>query len=159
MNVTLINPLFAAAREICQGMLKIPVTAGKPRLVRADERLWKLYQISALLRLSDGIKGVAAISFAERVALALASELAGEPLLCVNQECKDALAEVANRIVNSARQHLPAGLVMSPPKLALTSMLEFTFNAPTILVPFDASLGRFAVHVTFAANPKKVPAR
>ncbi|HVT80931.1 MAG TPA: chemotaxis protein CheX, partial [Phycisphaerae bacterium] len=126
IDIKYINPFLIAAKSICGDSLKMPPVIGKPRLLEEGERLWKSFQISAVVRLSNAVQGDVLVSFSERVAIVLASQLVGEHFETVDDFCRDALGEIANLIVGTAKRSLPTGLVaISPPEIVHTR--DFVF--------------------------------
>jgi chemotaxis protein CheX len=153
LPVQYINPFFQAARKICSDTIKVPVSAGPMRLRRTDERLWKLYPISATIRLNQAVQGSVSLSFAEPVALALAGGLAQTKFGSFDDDARDALGEVANLIVGSAKRDLPGGLVsISTPRILLSHELEFDAGIPTLILPFETAPGRFILQLTITCN-------
>jgi CheY-specific phosphatase CheX len=151
--VEYINPFFAATRQICGETLKIPVSTGKPRLCLVDERVWKLYQVSAVIHLNSAVEGVISLSFSEHVALALASALADTFFESLNADARDALGEVANLVVGTAKRNLPTELVtISPPQIVQTFEVQFPHGLPIIILPFEAAPGRFLMQLAMKQN-------
>ena len=154
--VAYVNLFLAAVKQICEQTLNMPVAAGKPKLKHEDDRLWKLYQIAAVIHLDGAVRGVVSVCFSETVALALASKLADEQFKAMNDDSRDALGEVANLIVGTAKRGLSGGLVtISTPKIMSTYKVE-ACTAPAILLPFETAAGRFVIQMAIAAAP--VPA-
>lgn len=159
LPVQYINPFFTATRRVCAETLKLPVTAGKPRLLKETERLWKLFQISAAVRLDQAVRGVIGLSFSEPVALALAGGLAQEVFPSLNADARDALAEAANLIVGSAKREIPDGLVtVSTPQVIPTHQLELPPGLPTIVLPFEMPCGRFVMQLSMLPTAATLPA-
>lgn len=155
IKVEYINPFLTATKDVCGTSMNMPIVTGKPRLVQEGERLWKQYQISAMIELSNAMKGFVLVSFSERIAMLLASQLAGETFASVNNDCKDALGEIANLIVGSAKRNLPTNLIsISTPKILQTQQVALPSTHPTILLPFDLEFGRFVLQIAMqpAAN-------
>lgn len=158
ISVEYINPFVNAAQHVCATAMKLPIVAGKPRLVEEGERLWKLYQVSAMIVLSEAVKGVVLVSFSERVAIALASQLAETNFTEIDNDCMDALREISNLIVGTAKRDLPSGLItISPPKIVETRQVVLPITHPTIILPFDISMGRFVVQVALEKTPLPKP--
>ena len=149
--VEYVNPFLAAVKTICEQTLKVSVRPGKPSLKHADERLWKLHPIAAVIRLGGAVQGEISLCFSESVALALGGGLAGEPFAELNDDSRDALGEVANLIVGTAKRGLPGGLVtISPPKIMATHKVEEP-TGPAILLPVETASGRFVIQMAIAA--------
>jgi chemotaxis protein CheX len=146
--VQYINPFFAATKKICGEVIKVPVSAGPLRLRKADERIWKLFPVSAVINLGGAVKGIISLSFSESVAMALAEGLAQEKFPSFDDNARDALGEVTNLIVGSAKRDLPGGLVtISTPKIVATHQVEVFAGIPSLLLPFESTPGRFVMNL------------
>lgn len=147
--VEYINPFYQAVQRICGETANVPVTTGKPRLLKPTERIWKLFGISAVIRLDSAVRGLVSLSFCESVALALASGLAQQTFEKLDADALDALGEVANLIVGTAKRDLPGELVtISTPQILATHRIEFPAGLPTVLIPFESSPGRFMMQLS-----------
>jgi CheY-specific phosphatase CheX len=156
INVSYINPFLAAAKNVCGISLNLPIVTGKPSLAVEGDRLWKVYGISAVVQLTDAVKGVVLVSFSEAAAIALASRFTGETLVSLNADCRDALGELANQIIGSAKVHLPTGLIsISTPKIVETREVALPPGRPILVLPFDTSVGRFVVQVAIESIQEK----
>lgn len=152
--VQYVNPFFVSARRICRETLKLPVAALPPRLREESERIWKLYPISVVIEVGGALRGLISLSLSAPVALALASGLAQQFFDEVDDDVRDALGEVANMMVGSAKRELPGGLVtVSPPHVMATHQIRFPAGLPTILLPFEAPPGRFMMQMSIFPNP------
>lgn len=146
--VEFVNPFFVAIQKICGETLKFPVTAGAPRLCREDERLWKLFAVSVSIQLSGAVQGLVSLSLSEPVAMAFASSLAMETFNKMDENARDAIGEVANLMIGSAKAELPGGLVkISTPQLTATHQVKYPQATPVLVLPFEAPPGRFVLQV------------
>ena len=153
LPVQFINPFFAATQKICVETLKFPISAGTPRLLGKGERLWKLFETSASIQLSGAVRGIVSLSMSEAVAVALASSLAGEVFPNLSADARDALAEVANLVIGSAKRDLPGGLVtISTPALTPTQALRYPTDLPVLVLPFESPSGRFVLQIAARAD-------
>jgi chemotaxis protein CheX len=151
MNVSYINPFLFATKSVFETMIKIPLTLGKPRL---KDRAEPNYAVSASIGISGSVTGTAVISFPQDVAIAVASGLAGSPHEALNQDCVDALGEVANMIAGSAKGNLPGG----PNSLSLPNVVlgqhrvAFPTGVPIIVIPCSTPAGEFVIEIGFRAT-------
>jgi chemotaxis protein CheX len=154
MNVAYINPFLSATKDVFQTMIKIPLTLGKPRL---KDRAEPSYAVSASIGISGSVTGTVVISFPQDVAIDVASGLAGTPLKALDQDCVDALGEVANMIAGSAKGRLTGG----PNSLSLPNVVlgqhrvAFPTGVPIIVIPCDTPSGQFAIEIGFRDNSPK----
>ena len=159
MNVAYVNPFITGTREVFDAMVKMPFQVGKPRLREPDERLHKLYSVSVVIGLSGAVSGVLVMSLAEPVALALATSLSDTPAQALDQDCFDALAEIANMIAGSAKKRLPQGQIsITVPTLLHTEDVIYPNGRPIIALPFDCPFGRFILEISMADVPPRAAA-
>src|SRR5690606_36159764 len=93
-----------------------------------------------------GPDGVVAGSFVQPVALAAAAALAGCTFQTLDDDCRDALGEIGNRLVGQAKTERPPGsATRSVPRVSPTTEVAFPQDAPVLLVPFDTPVGRFLI--------------
>jgi chemotaxis protein CheX len=151
MNVAYINPFLAATADLFSKMIKVPLTVGKPSLRRHDDRLFKLYRLSAVMDVSGHVEGRIVISFAQPVAFALAEALAGRKFGKIDEDLIDALAEIGNMVVGGARARLPRAkdIKIAVPEVLGTNQVQYPESMPVIVIPFDTATGRFIVEVAF----------
>lgn len=158
MDVAYINPFIKATAQLFATMINVPLKLGKPSLRRPADRLYKLYTISAAIRLSGSVSGQIVISFAQPVALTLCSALAGKRFERIDEDVSDALGEIANMIVNGAKPGLPnaKGVKITTPTVMNASAVMHGVNDVVIIIPFDTAAGRFiietALHTTAPAQ-------
>lgn len=146
-----IRAFAGSTHELFQTMVRMPLTAAKPRLKEPGERTYKLYKISTLITLAGNLSGTVWISFSEAVALALATALSGEQYPALNEDARDALGEIANMIVGSAKRALAEGPIsISTPTVQPTQDINYPSQGPIILIPFDTAVGRFIIEVLLA---------
>ncbi len=161
MKVAFINPFILAVRSVIDTMVHVPVSIGRPYVRRPKDQPNRCYRVSAVIKLSGAVTGQVALSLSESVALALSSGLAGSQHSELNNECLDALAEIASMIAGSAKKEFPGGLVsMSVPSLVPTAKVVFPKASPIVVIPFDTGVGRFAIDIALwaaEAAPAQAP--
>jgi chemotaxis protein CheX len=146
-----INIFIEATGHVIKTMVHVPITLGTPRLRRDDDRLHKLYKVSAIIELSGKIRGLFVLNLSAPVALALATGISGTPQTAIDADTLDAIAEIANMIAGSAKQKLSTGaggpLSMTVPTLLNTGDVVYPQALPFIAIPFDCPNGRFLIEV------------
>jgi len=161
MDVSYINPFITATSQLFATMIQVQLTLGKPSIRKPDDRLFKLYRISAAIDLQGGVSGRVAISLSPQVAYALGGALAGRPFEKPDAELLDAIGEIANMIVGGAKTTLPDGgsVRISTPQVMATHLLEYPAGLPVIIIPFDTPAGRFVLETALrvAAKPASAP--
>jgi chemotaxis protein CheX len=154
MDVAYINPFIRGIREVFTSMVKIPFTIGRPSLKDHEQRLDRLFKVSAVIQLSGQTAGQVVLNLSEPVALALSSAIAGTQMTELNADCKDALAEITNMIAGSAKKELPGGQVtLEIPKVLDTGKVAYPPNQPVITMPLDTPSGRFLLEISLSRRP------
>ena len=146
MDVRFINPFIVSCRTVCDMMIHVPITLGKPYL--------RQYQgphmsVSAIIGFGGSITGSVVIRLSLPVAIALASGLIGAPIPGLNADGVDALGEIANMIAGHAKKDLPGGLAtLSVPSVILGDhKVEHPSGVPVIVIPCETPLGAFLIEV------------
>jgi hypothetical protein len=100
--------------------------------------------------LSGAVEGIVVIGISDRVATALVGGLTGSPCHQIDADAIDALGEVANMVVGSAKKNLPGGLsTISVPKVIKSpTQVPYPGGLPVITIPFDTAPGRFVIEVS-----------
>jgi CheY-specific phosphatase CheX len=143
-----VNAFVKSTKALFDSTLHTPMLISQPRLRVVGERSHKFFQITTLVRLSGSVQGCVWISYSEEVAIAMASALAQEKFTTLSADCRDALAEIGNMIVGSAKNDLAAGGVnISIPELLPTEKIEYQPRIPTISIPIDTASGRFVIEI------------
>ncbi len=137
MNVNYINPFLQGTKEVFDTMVQLPIVMNKPYLRRNAELK---YDVSVAIGISGAVTGAAIMSFPLDVAVA--SGLAQAVFKSFDQDCIDALGEIANMIAGSAKARLPGGqnklslpnVVLGQHRVALSS------GVPIIVIPCEVKL-------------------
>ncbi len=149
MDVAYINPFLRATRSVFDVMLHVPVRLSRPALRDPRDEASRAFRISAVIGLNGPVIGQVVLSLPRRVALAMASALAGTPITHFDADCHDALAEIVNMIAGGAKKDLPGGQVsLTIPTLIPTTEVVYPASLPILVLPFDSVLGRFIVEIT-----------
>lgn len=151
MNAAFIIPFVDAAKEVFNKMVRVPLTLGKPHLKNGEQ---PQFAVSATIGISGTVTGIVVLGFPQQVALDVAAALAGCPMTTIDQDCVDALGEVANMIAGSAKSRFPGGAnSLSLPNVTLGShRFSFPTGVPIILIPCDTPGGRFQIAVGFRGD-------
>ena len=148
MDVSYINPFIISTIETFQKMLK---SEAKPGQVMLKNETTYTYDVSGVIGLSGEAQGSICLSFPKLIALKVVSALVGSEIKIVGPEVADAIGEIANIIAGNAKQHLTQfNLSISLPKVIMGKdhKIASQRGVPTIVVPFDCSLGNFAMEVS-----------
>ena len=114
MDVRYINPFLAAVKNVFDTMIGIPFTLEKPNL---KQDLAPLFEISGIIGISGEVRGCVVISLSKGVALQLSSALLDEQLTEIDEDCTDAIGEIANMVAGDAKKDFPkVNTMVSVPK-------------------------------------------
>ena len=104
MDAAYIKPFVAAVENLFKTMLDLPFALEKPYIKKEPI---PQYEIAAIIGLSGGVSGCVVINMRESLALQLASELLDEELAELDDDCIDAIGEIANMIAGNAKTDFP----------------------------------------------------
>ena len=146
MDVRYINPFLTAIQNIFETMIDVPFKVGKPSIKKNPVTE---YELSGIIGLSGSVTGCVVVSLSKEVALELASELLGEELTAVNEDCTDAIGEITNMITGNAKTDFPvAGCSISVPSIIKGHhSVAFPSGIPVITIPCNAGSGKMAVDI------------
>lgn len=148
MDVSYINPFVVSTIETFKKMLN---SDAKPGQVQLKNDTTYTYDVSGVIGLSGEAQGSICLSFPKLIALKVVSALVGSEIKIIGPEVADAIGEIANIIAGNAKQHLTQfNLSISLPKVIMGKdhKIASQRGIPTIVVPFDCSLGNFAMEVS-----------
>jgi CheY-specific phosphatase CheX len=148
VDVNLINPFINAARGVFDTMVPLSLITGKPHVrPSSDQGVSRVFKITVVIRFHGSAEGFAVLNISEPVALALAGALSGAPVLKLDDAARDALGEIANLIVGSAKQFLSPDLTISVPQVMNSTEMSYPPQMPVVVIPFDTVAGRFVLEV------------
>jgi len=146
MDVKYINPFLASIKNVFDMMLQVPFTMGKPRI--KDDNVPR-YDVSGIIGLSGSVTGCVVINLSEEIALQLVSALSGEEYTEFNDDCSDAIGELANMIAGGAKKDFPGedNAISVPSIVVGKHRVTYPSGVPIITIPCDTSAGRLTVDV------------
>lgn len=104
--------------------------------------------VSIAIDLSGAVVGWVIVHFNESVATALAHSFTGEAHSHIDHATQDALRELTNIMVGSAKREFPGNLTRISPPRVLTSAIDMTKNERGVLViPLKCVAGYFEIEV------------
>ncbi len=148
MDVSYVNPFIQATVETFKTMLTLKLKTGLPNLKKDAEHT---YDISGVIGLSGEAQGIISLSFPKSLALKIVSQLLGSPVKIIGAELIDGIGEIANIIAGNAKQYLTKyKLSISLPNVVIGTghRIAVQSGVPTIIVPFESTLGAFAMEVS-----------
>jgi chemotaxis protein CheX len=146
MDVNYINPFLRAIQNVFETMIDVPFTLGKPTLKRDDI---PSYEVSGVIGITGEVVGCVVVSFPESVALQLASALLQDKLTKVDQDCTDAIGEIANIVAGDAKKGFPKGntSISVPSVIIGQHRIAFPKGVPIISIPCGTKAGNFSIDV------------
>jgi len=146
MDIRYINPFLSAVQNVFETMINVPYTLGKPSLKKNQT---SSFEISGIIGISGEVTGCVVVSFPEVIALELASELLGEKMEKVDEDCTDAIGEIANMVAGDAKKNFPeSNTTISVPSVVLgVHTIAFPKGVPIISIPCQTDKGTFAIDV------------
>ena len=158
MDVKYINPFLTSIRNVFDTMVQIPFTIGKPSL--KEDKCPPRYEVSGIIGLSGHVTGCVVLNLSEELAKQLASALMGEEVTELDEDCIDAIGEIANMIAGGAKKDFPGGnnSISTPSIIIGRHHVSYPRGLPVISIPCDTSAGRLAVEVALKENSVPVAA-
>jgi len=146
MDVRYINPFLAAVKDVFETMIEVSFSVGKPCLKKDSI---PLHEVSSIIGISGEVTGSVVINLSERTALQLASALIGEQLLELDEDCVDAIGEIANMVAGSAKNGFPVqNTSLSVPTVVIGKhKVNYPSAIPIISIPCETSEGQFGVDI------------
>ncbi len=144
MNVDYINPFLGALENVFETMIGRPLDIGKPGLRGADSRF---YEVSGIIGISGEIEGCVVLNLTKEVALDLAGALLDETVVEVNEDCTDAIGELANMVAGSAKAEFPEGNTsLSVPSVVVGHhQTIYPSGIPILSIPCKTAKGDFTL--------------
>jgi chemotaxis protein CheX len=147
-----VNPFIASTEETFVKMVGIEAKHGKLAL-RKDSRLD--YDISGIIGLSGGAKGMISLSFPKAVALAITNLFMQAENKEIDKDTVDALGELANIVAGNAKKGLSDfNINISLPNVIVGAnhqVLE-PKDVVSFVVPFQTSVGEFHLIVSLKSS-------
>ena len=146
MDPRYIQPFVAAAKRVFDTMIEVPLQLGKPSLKKGSE---VPYEISGIIGLSGNVTGCVVISLSREVAFQLVSALVGEPINELNEDCTDAIGEIANMIAGNAKTDFPGtGNAISVPSVVVGKhKVTYPSGIPIIFIPCKTDRGELIIEI------------
>jgi len=146
MDVRYINPFLTAVKDVFETMIDVSFSMGKPCLKKDGI---PSHEVSSIIGISGEVTGSVVINLSEKTALQLASALLGEQLSELDEDCVDAIGEIANMVAGSAKNGFPvANTSLSVPTVVIGKHeVNYPSSIPIISIPCETSEGKFGVDI------------
>ncbi len=156
MDIGYINPFIESVLDNLQVMANI-VAEKKNLSVSKDTKT--LAEVSAIIGLSGEIAGSAVISLPKKLALKVASVMLMEELDEINDDVKDAIGELANIVVGTARNKLKDSghdVTISTPTIivGLGHEISHPHGVPFLVIPFATKEGELFINIGIKKEDK-----
>ncbi|MFH1984194.1 MAG: chemotaxis protein CheX [Pseudomonadota bacterium] len=151
MDVKYINPFLVAVENVFNTMLELPFKLGKPTLKKEPV---PEQEISSIIGLSGDVSGCVVINLSKELALRLASALLDEELTEIDEDCTDAIGEIANMIAGNAKTDFPAGNTsISVPSVVIgRHKMRYPQGIPVISFPCITDSGQLIIDLAMKVN-------
>jgi chemotaxis protein CheX len=151
MDVKFINPFIVAVQNIFDTMIDLSFSLGKPALKKDNV---PSYEISGIIGLSGSVSGCVVINLSKEIALQLASALLDEEFTEFDDDCIDAIGEIANMIAGNAKTDFPVeNTSISVPSVVVGKhKMNYPSGIPIVSIPCETSGGKLVVDVAIKEN-------
>ena len=146
MDIKYINPFIKAVQNIFNTMIDIPFKLGQPSLKK--DRL-PTHEISAIIGLSGSVTGCVVINMSKAIAFEMVAALIGEEVTELDDDCTDAIGEIANMVAGNAKTDFPgANNSISVPSVIIGQhKVSYPTGLPIISIPCETNKGQFMIEV------------
>ncbi|MEO6098088.1 MAG: chemotaxis protein CheX [Fibrobacteria bacterium] len=143
-----VNPFIKAAIDTFHTMANLKAHSGK---IVMKDKVATAYDVSGIIGLSGGAKGLVALSFPNASALAIVQAITGEKVV-KESRIIDSIGELANIVAGAAKKDLS----MFKIKISLPTVItgaNHSISGPVdamgLVVPFEYPGGKFDLTVCF----------
>jgi chemotaxis protein CheX len=151
MDVKYITPFISAVKKLFNTMIEVPFELGTPSLKKGSV---PQYEISSIIGLSGTVTGCVVINLSKDIALQLVSSLIGEEVTELDDDCTDAIGEIANMIAGNAKTSFPSeGTSISVPSVVVGKhKVSYPSGLPIIAIPCRTDKGKMIIEVALKEN-------
>lgn len=153
-----INPFIESVNNLFQTLLNCEVKREEISLIRT---LHPNLDIVGLIGFSGSFRGIVAMAFPVKTALAIVSRIYETDYIVVDSTVIDAVSELVNIMAGGA-QALLNGNTDEPVELSIPTVIRgnrFNLNYPSLTawieVPFSCELGEFMIRVTMNTKSRE----
>lgn len=146
MDPRYIQPFVVAVKKVFDTMINVPLSLGKPFLKKGSE---VPFEISGIIGLSGNVSGCVVISMSQEIALQLVSSLIGEEVTELDNDCTDAIGEIANMIAGNAKTDFPgSGNAISVPSVVVGKhKVSYPSGLPIVAIPCKTDKGELIIEI------------
>ena len=142
-----IKPFVVAAKNIFETMIEVPFSLGKPTLKKGSDV--PPHEISSIIGVSGNVSGCVVISLTHDIAFYLVSALIGDEISELNDDCTDAIGEIANMIAGNAKTDFPTSdnSISVPSVVVGKHKVSYPTGVPVITIPCILDKGEMFIEV------------
>jgi len=154
MDVKFINSFIRSTQRVFIETVNIPLNTGQPYVKEAKERIYKLFQLSAMIEIIGPEAGKIILSLSEPVGLAIASGLLGSPVNRHGARSYDAIRKLTTMIVGDATKDFPTDgpTSIAIPKIVRTEEVIYPTDWPVLAIPLDTTVGRLLLQIAMGLH-------
>ncbi len=142
----LILPFVNSACTVLSTMAGLTTTIGQPYL---KHDAMPKHDVSGIIGFCGGVEGSVVLSFEFKAAGEIVKAFSGTAFPPSSPDFADAVGELANMIVGSAKKNLGVAASISVPTVVIGSghLTARLGGVPCVVIPFSTPLGDFVVEV------------
>ncbi len=146
MDIKYINPFIKAVQNVFKTMIDVPFKLGTPYLKKDP---LPPNEISAIIGLSGSVTGCVVINMSKAIAFELVSALVGDEVTELDDDCTDAIGEIANMIAGNAKTDFPGenNSISVPSVIIGQHEVSYPTGLPIICIPGETNTGPFVIEV------------
>jgi chemotaxis protein CheX len=142
-----IKPFVVAAKNVFETMIDVPFSLGKPSLKKG--RNVPPHEISSIIGVSGSVCGSVVISLTHEIAFQLVSALVGDEVTELDEDCIDAIGEIANMIAGNAKTDFPSSdnSISVPSVVVGKHKVSYPSGVPVITIPCILDKGQMIIEI------------
>ncbi len=148
MNIEFLNPFIAAANEVLQREVHAEASKGEIHLQRSA---YTTTEVTTMLSIVGEVQGMVLFGMPISMALALVSEMMGQPFAEFDDLAQSGIGELGNVITGRASTMLSANgytANLSPPTLIIgKGVMVSTLDFQRLVIPLKTQYGTMEIHI------------
>ncbi|MCP4575547.1 MAG: hypothetical protein GY846_04615 [Deltaproteobacteria bacterium] len=153
MDRRYVKPFLDAIKDVFETMIETSFTLGRPGLKKEKA---PSYEVSSIIGISGEVSGSVVINLSKETALELASGILDEDLTDLDEDCIDAIGEIANMVAGNAKAGFPekSTSLSVPTVIVGKHKVNYPSAIPIVSVPCDTNKGKFNVDIALQKTKK-----
>ncbi len=147
-----IKPFVVAAKKLFETMIEVPFKLGQPTLKTGSDV--PPHEVSSIIGISGSVNGCVVISFSHAVAFEMVSALIGDKVTELDEDCTDAIGEIANIIAGNAKTDFPSNnnAISVPSVVVGKHKVTYPSGIPIITIPCITNQGEMFIEIALKEN-------